>query len=191
MHPPFKGHTFVPVDYLQLLSVNPFISLFDFYLGLRSAFPSLSLNYWSINKRKKCASPNSQSSSGLSLLKARRSPKGLHFRCRNRLHVVDVVGYPKEETRSYRPTAMGMLDDPIIFASNAKATKSARCSKTISQRVGSVGMMAVGFIHATPSVIAGLYVGKIVPEGNLLVQVTDSGLARLGPVTTSRSERMG
>lgn len=78
-----------------------------------------------------------------------------------------------------------------MFASNAKATRSARCSKTISQRVGSVGTIGGGFIHATPSVTAGLDVGKIVQGENLLIQVMDSGLARLGPVITSRSERMG
>lgn len=51
--------------------------------------------------------------------------------------------------------------------------------------------MVGGFIHATPTVTADLYVGKIGLEGILLVQVLDSGLALLDPVIISRSEQMG
>ncbi len=94
------------------------------------------------------------------------------------------------ETRSYHTIQTETLVDLTTCASNAKTTESARCPKSITKKVRSVGTMIVGFVQATTIVAAELCVGKIGLEGTLLVQVVDSGLARSGLVVMFLSEGM-
>lgn len=94
------------------------------------------------------------------------------------------------ETRSHCVIQTEMLVDPTTFASGVKTTESARCPKSITKKVGSVGTIIVGFIAVTTIVTAELYVGKTELERTLLVLVVDSGLARSVLVVIFLSEGM-
>lgn len=85
---------------------------------------------------------------------------------------------------------MEMPADLTIFASSVKRTKGVRYSEVIVRKVGSVGMMIVGFIQITTIVNVELWVGKTRLEITLSVQVVDSGPARPGPAITFLTERM-
>ena len=97
---------------------------------------------------------------------------------------------PNTETRSHHLIQTEMLVDLTIFASSAKTTQSARCPKSITKKVGSVGTIIVEFIAIITLVTAKFRVGKTGLDGTLLVHVVDSGLARSGLVVTFLSEGM-